>query len=170
MMFFPSRAIRILAVITGIALLTSCSRTPSGGISSETASDRIEAATGFRVDYIDAHKSRDGFTESRNIVISVTASGKSNLMSPQSLVEYLERMAWAVNDFQPNLFITVIFKPIDDDSPNWLEAARTAGLDPEESPQPNYVTLTVESATKAFGPWPGPVPELPSQRDDQKTK
>jgi hypothetical protein len=156
---------RTLASVIVFALLTSCSQVSSGGISSESASARIESATGLQVEYIDLHKFRDGFTETRNVFISVKANTRREDISAAVLVDYVARMAWAVTDLQPNLFIGIDFEPANDNSPNWLEAARSAGLEPESSPHSNYVTLTVESASKAFGPWPGPVPNLPRQND-----
>lgn len=140
-------------------LLTGCASSGKSGVTPAEAQETLRAAgiTNARVTVDDA---RNGFTAVRGTRVSL-ASAIDIEASPQSL-DYLFRVAWGVGKNEPNTALTLRIEG-ESATDTWRDAAGDLGALTYEEEGRLVIEMDVSVADKQYGPWPGPVPDPPSQ-------
>jgi hypothetical protein len=164
--FISAHAASVLLALTIVFATAGCSFARSdgsdGGQTAAAATLEIKSLPGIQGSTdVSSDSSYSGFTQLNDTAVVVGIKPDHHIQDPDTLVDFLIRVAWSVNDAKPNgdLLVTI-------DSAVAIDAtaaAKAAGWTTAHSlsNEPTSVFVKLSEAKKRLGAWPGKVPTVP---------
>ena len=155
------RAFAALIAVAIVGCFSGCSITRAGQ-TADAAAIEVKSLQGIsNSSDVYSNSSYSGFTKQNSTLVVVTVDPDRRIENTGQLVEFLIRVAWSVNDAQPNMELMVTIKstaPIDA-----VAAAQAAGWTGAHAfnDERGTVFIPLSEAKKRLGAWPGKVPTAP---------
>lgn len=156
-----SRA-RLSVGVVGLAvILSGCAVGGSEGQSKESVDAMLSAIPGVTDATVNTESTKSGFQDETSTVIELKLEDGTALSDPDSLVDYLLRVAWSTRTKEANT--SVVVQVVSEPQISILDALDAAGWDSAggRSQHPERALLQADEVKGRFGDWPGDVPELP---------
>lgn len=121
----------------------------------------IDAVPGLSSASID-HREIDQTFGSKNIVVVSADSDRAPSTDPTALAEYLIKVGYSVNQWEPSSGLQVVLSNYD--GPSLVNALKSDGVNGvvQESSAPGEFFITAGILKSRYGKWPGPTPHSPS--------
>ncbi|POH71210.1 hypothetical protein C3B59_00970 [Cryobacterium zongtaii] len=142
-------------------VLSGCSIGASGGQSNESAEQSLLAIPGVTDATVNTESMKSGFQDETSTVVELKLEAGAAVSDPNSLVDYLLRVAWSTQTKEANT--SVVVQVVSEPQISILDALDAGGWDSAggRSQHPERALVSAGEVKERFGDWPGDVPELP---------